>query len=481
MSPDVLLLSCYELGHQPLGLAWPLAFLERAGIAAAAVDLAVTPFPSEAAAGARFVGISAPMHTALRIGVEAARQARQANPSAHVCFYGLYAWLNAEALLAGPADSVLAGELEADLASLARAVLAGNEPAAVPSVSTRGRRTAPLLTRLALPAPQRGSLAPLARYAAYVEGERALLAGAVESSRGCLHLCRHCPVVPVYRGRFFAVPLETVLADVRAQVAAGARHVSFTDPDFLNGPGHARRVAEALQAEFPGLSFDFTTKIEHVLKNRELFPGFARAGCRFVVSAVESSADHVLARLRKGHTAADVDDALAILDAAGIALQPTLVAFTPWTSLEDYVAQLEFLRARGLARHVPPVQLSIRLLVPPSSALLEDPETAGWLGQLDPGSFSHRWTHSDPRMDRLHAEVAELVERAGASGEDPLATWERVRGLAYAAAGRAPAPEATPPPQRPAPPRLTEDWFCCAEPTRAQLRLSEGSTQRRRR
>ena len=37
----VLLVSCYELGHQPLGIAWPRAFLERAGYAPDYLDLAV--------------------------------------------------------------------------------------------------------------------------------------------------------------------------------------------------------------------------------------------------------------------------------------------------------------------------------------------------------------------------------------------------------------------------------------------------------
>lgn len=472
MSPRVLLLSCYDLGHQPLGLAWPLAFLEEAGIAAEAVDLALDPFPTAAAACASFVGISVPMHTALRIGVEAAARVREANPTAHVCFYGLYAWLNAEALLAGPANSVLAGEMEAALVDLVRALATENDPASVPGVSTRSRRTDPLLAHLRFPAPRRSSLPPLPRYAHYVENGRTVASAAVEASRGCLHLCRHCPVVPIYGGRFFAVPLDTVMADVRTQIAAGARHVTFTDPDFLNGPGHARRITEALHEELPELTYDFTVKIEHVLKHRALFPRFAETGCRFVVSAVESTADHVLERLQKGHTAADVDEALAILDAAGIALQPTLVAFTPWTTLEDYIGQIEFFRERGLLRHVPPIQLAIRLLVPPSSALLEEPDTAEWLGPLEPDAFTYRWTHPDPRMDRLFADVSALVEQAEAAGEDSLVTWERIRVLAYAAAGRAPAENLTPPALRPEPPRLTENWFCCAEPTRGQLALA---------
>jgi hypothetical protein len=105
----VLLVSCYELGHQPAGLALPLAFLERAGFAPATVDLAVERLDAARARRARLVAISVPMHTALRIGVHAARHIRELNPSAVICFHGLYAALNREFLLQRVADAVLGG------------------------------------------------------------------------------------------------------------------------------------------------------------------------------------------------------------------------------------------------------------------------------------------------------------------------------------------------------------------------------------
>jgi radical SAM superfamily enzyme YgiQ (UPF0313 family) len=448
----ILLLSCYELGHQPLGLAWPLAFLERAGLSARAVDLATEPFPEALAREARFVALSAPMHTALRLGVKAARRVRLANPGAHVAFHGLYAWLNADYLLdTGLADSVLAGESETALVELAAAVLAGR---------AKGGRVEPIRARLDYPVPRRDALPPLRRYAHFESGGGSVLAGYVEASRGCKHLCAHCPIVPIYRGRFFAVPVENVMADVRQQVAAGARHISFGDPDFLNGPEHARRVARAFHAEFPELSFDFTAKVEHLLRQRALLPELRENGCAFVVSAVESLSDEVLRRLRKDHKAADVAALVELLDGVGLPLHPTLVAFTPWTTLPDYLGTLEFFRARGLASHVPPIQLAIRLLVPPGSALLEDPANATSFGPLDRERLLHSWSHPDPRMDALHAEVQALVERDEAARAPGRASWEAIRALAHAAAGRAPRDEPMPPPFRPEPPRLSEHWFC---------------------
>ncbi len=265
--------------------------------------------------------------------------------------------------------------------------------------------------------------------------------------------------MPVYGGRFFVVPAETVLADARQQVAAGAQHITFGDPDFLNGPGHALKVARALHAEFPRLTFDFTAKVEHILQHRALFAEFAPLGCTFVVSAIESVSDRVLAALNKGHTVADIDAALEILDRAGIAMQPTLVAFTPWTTLDDYLAQIEFIHERALIHHIPPVQLSIRLLVPPGSALLSAPDASEWPGELDAEAFTYRWTHPDARMDRLYEQVAARVREAEGCGEPPQQTFEAVRALAYQSAGQLPPP-GRPARLRPAPPRLTEDWFC---------------------
>lgn len=456
---NILLIACYELGHQPLSLAWPLAFLRQAGLPAEALDLAVQPLDEAAARRADLIGLAVPMHTALRLGAETARHLRQINPRAHLCFFGLYAHLNATALFEqGLADSVLAGEGEAALTALAQALAAGAEWRGLPGVTSRAASQPPALTRLTFPLPERDALPPLARYARYADAAGQHLAGYVEASRGCLHTCLHCPIPPVYHGRFFVVPAEVVLADIAQQIAAGAQHITFGDPDFLNGPKHALAVTRALHARWPRVTFDFTAKVEHLLQHRALLPEFARLGCAFVVSAIESVSDPVLAHLRKGHTAADLEAVLAALDAAGIALQPTLVAFTPWTALEDYLALLDFIGRHDLVRHCPPVQLSIRLLLPPGSPLVAAPDAGRWLGALAPEAFTYHWTHPDPRMDRLHAQVAERVAAAG--DEAPEATFAAIRALAYAAAERPLPPAPIPARRRPPPPRLTENWFC---------------------
>jgi radical SAM superfamily enzyme YgiQ (UPF0313 family) len=452
---DILLVSTYELGHAPMGVAWPKAFLERAGFAPAALDLAVEPFDAGRVRRARLVAISVPMHTALRLGLAAAARVRELSPDAVLAFHGLYAPLNAARLVRAGASAVLGGECEEELVALALAVARG---APLDRFVVRRGPDAPL-HRLDHPVPSRTGLPPPSSYARLDPGagpER--LAGYAEATRGCKHRCRHCPIPAVYGGRFVAVPAEVVLLDVAAQVAAGVSHVTFGDPDFLNGPGHALRIARALHARFPALTFDFTAKVEHLVAAPGVVRELATLGAIFVTSAVESFSDEVLRRLDKGHSR---EDALAAFDhcaAAGLALRPSFVPFTPWEALDGYLELLETLEARGWLGQVDPVQLSIRLLVPPGSLLEQDPAFSA--GVLDEEALTWRWAHPDPRMDALQRRVAALVEAAAAAHEDPVETAGRVKALALAAAGRPHAHVPRLAPERRRAPRLTESWFC---------------------
>ncbi len=468
---SVLLISCYELGHQPLGVALPLGFLERAGFAPAAMDISVDIFDPSLIERARLIAISVPMHTALRLGVRVAQRAREINPGAAICFYGLYAALNADYLLEHGGDYCIGGEVEAPLLALVEALsermndedgrMNKNGAALQPSpdgIIQRGASARPYLHRLPFALPARSGLPALARYARLEYMGESRVTGYVEASRGCLHLCTHCPIPPVYEGRFFTIPKEIVLEDIRRQVAAGATHITFGDPDFLNGPGHALSVVRAMHAEFPALTFDITTKVEHILKRGSVLPELGRLGCLFLISAVESVSDTVLGILEKNHTKADIVEALKLVRAAGIAPRPTWVAFTPWTTLGDYLDMLAFIEEHDLIDHVDPVQYTIRLLVPPASYLLNRPEMQEHLGPLDQASFSYRWAHPDPRMDRLQKEVSKLVEQDVGEGIDPGESFYRVWSLASGRKAGAGAVALAP--NRLRAPRLSEPWFC---------------------
>ena len=500
---EVLLVSVYELGHQPFALASAWAALEHAGHRVSAIDVSLDALEPALVERADVVAVSVPMHTALRLGRGLIERVRRLNPRAHLCLFGLYAWMHARDLLLAAADSVIGGEFEPALVELAGRVARGERVAdwaAIAGVTTAeslrksaGLVAPPELSKVSFAAPVRQGLPPLERYAKLVgprPGETRV-AGYVEASRGCRYRCRHCPVVPVYDGRFFVVPESIVLSDVDQQVRAGASHITFGDPDFLNGPGHALGIARALHRAHPDVSFDITTKIEHVLAHRQLFSELRELGCVFMLSAVESLSDRVLAELDKGHTKRDVLEALEISRSAGLPLRPSLVPFTPWTTLEDYEKLVDFVFEQGLVEAVEPIQFAIRLLVPRGSALLwprsgarrpagsasrqalvtEQPD---WLGAYDAGDLGYGWQHPDPRMDALYRAVSAEVERSTQQAPANREVISRIRDLAYGAAGRAPPPLAERWPSAFVP-RLTEAWFCCAEPSAAQLSHAGGS------
>jgi len=426
-----------------------------------ALDLSLETLDAEVLRDAHVVAISLGMHTATRIAIEALPRIRRLAPQAALCAYGLYAPMNAPLLRSLGVTTVLDAEPEAALLELCRRRQddGAMRECDMPSETAR---------ELRFVVPDRSVLPKLARYAHLVLPDGATrVAGFAEGSRGCKHLCRHCPVVPVYQGRFRAVPLEVVIEDIRQQVAEGAQHISFGDPDFLNGPTHGLRLARALHAAFPEVTFDATIKIQHLIDHAALLPELRASGCLFITSAVEAVDDDILLLLDKHHRSADFDRAVALTRAAGIALAPTFVAFTPWTTLEGYLALLERLVQLRLVESVPPVQLTIRLLVPQGSWLLALPGFREMLQPFDAALLGYPWAHRDPRVDRLQQALQALVARRETENVSRREVFAAIWKMAHAAAGRAAAPL---PGDLGAPiPRLSEPWYCCAEPTAQQL------------
>jgi radical SAM superfamily enzyme YgiQ (UPF0313 family) len=461
----VVLINPYELGRQPFALAQPAAWLKREGFAVTCLDLSLQKFDPEILEDAGLVALYVGMHTATRIAVEALPRIKQLAPNAHVCVYGLYAPMN-EALLRGlGVGTVLGGELEPALVSLCQRLRAGGNGA-----GTAMTQSEPVISlgRVRFEVPDRSGLPKLSRYAHLVLPDGSTrVAGFAEGSRGCKHLCRHCPVVPVYQGKFRIVPVDVVMEDIRQQVTEGATHISFGDPDFFNGPTHGLRLARALNEAFPDVTFDATIKIQHLIDHAELLPELRDNGCLFITSAVEAVDDDILRFLDKNHTSRDFDRAVALTREAGIALAPTFVAFTPWTTLEGYIALLERLLELQLVESVPPVQLTIRLLVPEGSYLLKLPGFKEKLMAFDPKFLGYPWGHPDPRVDGLqqdlHSRVARCEEERLPRREVFAAIWR----MAHEAAGRT-APILTGNLGTPIP-RLSEPWYCCAEPTEEQL------------
>jgi Radical SAM superfamily len=455
----VLLVSCYELGHQPLHIASAGAFLRAAGHQVSAVDLAIQHLGEADLGSPELVAIAVPMHTAMRMAVPVARAVRERRGAGvRIALFGLYAPLCGPALEPGLVDTVIGGEYEQALVSVAD----GNPD-----------RRAVVFDRLRFPMPARDLLPQLERYTKLLVDGEERLTGYVEATRGCVHRCRHCPVPAVYDGRIRVWQREVLVEDVARLWEDGMRHLTFGDPDFLNAVPHALAIARAVHERCPQLTFDITTKVEHILQHPQVVAELRELGLLFIVSAVESTSPRVLGLLDKGHSAEDVRAALCICRSLGVELRPSLLPFTPWSTLRDQLDLLDLIAGDGLVDSVDPVQLSIRLLVPPGSLLLGRPEMREHLRGYDPAGFSHLWQHPDPTMDILQTEIAELVATDADGGMPQRSTHTAIRRLSARAAAAAglPWPEAGRelPPERGAPPRLSESWFCCAEPTTAQL------------
>ena len=433
----VVLLSTYDLGRQPFGLASPAAWLRRAGHDVTAIDLSRDRLHDDVVRAADLVACYLPMHTATRLALPVIDTVRLINPQARIAAYGLYAPLNATLLRDRGVSIVLGPEAEHALVEVA-------------SATANAVDLQPSVPRLTFIQPDRAGLPELDRYASLqMPDGTTKIVGATDATRGCKHRCRHCPIVPVYDGQFRVVPVDVVMADVRAQVQLGATHIAFGDPDFFNGPAHARKIVEALHRECPSVTYDAIIKVEHLLAHRDLLPLLADTACLFVTSAVESVDDTVLAKLEKGHTRADFITAAGLCRAAGLTLVPTFVAFTPWTTIPAYADMLRVVSDLGLVSHVAPVQWGIRLLVTWDSRLLELPEIQSSVGAFDAKTLTFPWRHADPRIDLLQQQVMSLAGvRAGQTREGIFRAVCEVAHVNLVL------------PSRSAIPYMNEPWYC---------------------
>lgn len=442
----VLLISTYELGRQPLHVASPAAALEAAGHEVRAHDVSVQPWDPSIVDWADAVGVSAPMHTAMRLAIQVGRSVKERRPDMPLAVYGLYEATAGQGDT-HPFDRVIVGEYEKALVDW---VGGGIQDSPVTIHLGRGGFTRP----------QRHVLPPLSRYAKLsINGEERLV-GSVEASHGCLHRCRHCPLPVVYDGRLRIVDADTVLADIDQQVEEGAQHITFGDPDFLNGPAHSLRIIRAMHERHPDLTFDCTVKVEHILAHADIWSEFAASGCLFVVSAFETMNDDILALLDKGHTADDAARAVHILRDVGIDIRPSWLPFTPWTTRDDIDTMFRFISAHDLIGSTDPVQMGIRLLIPTGSLMLGIDGIDDFLGPYDDRALSYVWSSADPAMDVLSDTLLQMAETGAAEGhstteifmnqwlavvegtdlEEPVLAIE-----SGATTGR---------------PRLTEPWFC---------------------
>lgn len=452
---NVVVISTYELGRQSFAVASATAWLKSAGANVRCLDLAIQKLDTSTIREADVVCFSVPMHTATRIAVRMAKRVREVNPDAHLCFFGLYASVNEPLFRSIGAGTVLGGEFEPGLVAMVDRLRDKTHI----QEQQDGVRS---LDRLTFRTPDRTGLPSLDRYAyiTLADGSRRV-AGYTETTRGCKHLCRHCPVVPVYGGNFRIVAADVVLADIEQQIASGAQHITFGDPDFFNGPGHARKIVQELHSRWPDLTYDVTIKVEHLARHTALLPVLRDTGCVMVTSAVESIDERVLTILDKRHTRAEFESVVRATRELGLPLNPTFVTFTPWTTAGGYVELLKRLAELQLVPNVSPIQYGIRLLIPAGSRLLDLPETQAVIEPFDALALVYPWRHPDPRMDDLHQQVLRIIQedqRLVSSREETWTrVWDAATSLTRSRAVRPPLRQGF---GRPIVPQLSEPWYC---------------------
>lgn len=457
---SILLISPYDLGRQPFALAQTSAWLKDNNFSVECLDLSVQKLDEQSLKQADLIGLYLGMHTATRIALKALPKINQLASNATIFTFGLYAPLNQAILSQHNVSYFFGGESEPDILQLAKHTLSESE--ATPK--SRVIRTEKINFKL----PARNDLPALSKYAKLIQANsEPKVLGFIETSRGCKYVCRHCPITPVYEGKFRIIPLDIVMQDIAQQVDMGAEHISFGDPDFFNGPTHAKRVLLAMHEQFPTLSFDATIKIEHIIKHAELLQTLKDTGCLFITCAVESFDDDILLNLDKGHTRADTFKAVELINQAGLTISPTFVPFSPWTSLKGYRHLLQDIVSLNLINEVTPIQLAIRLLIPNGSYLLKLPNFEKLIGDFDPDTLGYQWSHVDPNVDALQHTVMSIVDQAEQQAISRQQTFSEIWKATHQALDiKAPK---LPVSQAKQVPHLSEAWYCCAEPTNEHI------------
>jgi hypothetical protein len=219
------------------------------------------------------------------------------------------------------------------------------------------------------------------------------------------------------------------LDDAGRQASAGARHLTFGDPDFLDDAPQALRVAELIHERHPGLTYDVSSTVAQLLRHAGLLERLVASGCVSVTVPVVSLDDDVLTLLQTDHRRADVAAAAELCRRAGLGLDPTLVSFHPWTTRRSLLDTFRLLADLGLG-DVAPGRFTTRLDLPAGSPLLGLDDVRACLGPYDPARRAWRWSHADPGIDALHHRFEVFATTARALGMRPREAVECLYALA---------------------------------------------------
>jgi radical SAM superfamily enzyme YgiQ (UPF0313 family) len=404
--PRVLVASAFEAEMQPLASACAAAGLRDQGADVTGWDAHLLPdAPPEGPFDLALVSVQ--QFEGLERGLELAGRLR--DRAGTVVAFGQYAQMNHRAFLAA-ADGVVLDEPERVAGELAEAAAGDRGLGTVPGMITGdGMTPKPPRRRIGITAPARDLFPSLVHYEAH--HSQFGLMGNIEATRGCHHKCTYCSVYGAYDGAVAAYEAETVLADALQLAEEGVRHFCFIDAEFFNSRTIGAGVVEKLASEIGPITFELTTRVDHVLDYTAELEKLVSLGLRRVTSALEFPSDRILRIFDKHIDVEHMKAAIAEAARIGFELYPTFIPFTPWVEYEELLGFEDFLVETGLARVADPTVLQTRLLLFKGSPLLSSP----WMEDIataDRG-FWVEWTHPDRRVEDLWAQRRAAAEGAG--------------------------------------------------------------------
>ncbi|MBO2537224.1 arsinothricin biosynthesis radical SAM protein ArsL [Rummeliibacillus suwonensis] len=412
---NILLISNFEGGFQPNTVATAATPLIKAGFNVSILDTYVEGIVEEKFINQDLVAIAVPLFDAVSAGVEISKRVYQINPRAHITFFGQHATINANRLAGKYSDSCICGEWEQPLTLLAKHI-SGEHQEELPGVlfaenALKGETIPPYMSRNHLDLPSRHLLPPLYKYPQkqinkILQSEAVV--GSTEIARGCHHKCLYCSVFAAYGGKVILVPEDIVLEDVRSLVKGGMTHLTFIDADFFNAKYHGIKILRKLHQEFPQLTYDFTTRIDHILENKDTLQEMKKLGVKFITSALEFPSEEVLDAVAKDTSVADIEEAITYLREIGIQLNPTFIMFNPWSKLEDLTTFRTFVEDNELGKIIDPIQYETRLYLYKGSPLLSKESIKAL--ELKEYEFYYDWKHPDSRLDELYYEMLTPAE-----------------------------------------------------------------------
>ncbi len=403
-----LVVSAYEAELQPLAAASLAASLAHAGFEVSAWDAHI--FPDARPEGEfDLVMLCVPLFEGLERGLTLA--GTYAPTRAVVLACGQYAKLFPNDF-ARVCDGVVMEEPEQLVDDLARVFAGSVELAAVPGIKTAtsyvGR---PRSRDTQWFRPRRELLPSIWEYAGH-DSKWGLL-GNIEATRGCHHRCAYCSVYAATGVRVTPLAQDVVVEDACQVSDQGATHMAFVDAEFFSIRRHSGEILKRIAAEVGPVTFEFTTRFDHILEFTDEIEELTKHGLKSITSALEFPSDTVLTALDKGIDTALTKRAIKVAHDLGIELAPTFIPFTPWVTYDELLRFDDFLEETGLTERITPTGRQTRLYLYKGSPLLGSPHMAG-VDLIDQG-YLYDWRHSDPRVDELWAELREQADSAGQS------------------------------------------------------------------